>query len=609
MNASSNVPQKASPPAQTKIQQEKRAAIDWFEKGGQKQQEDLIKESTAAEGRRGYVTTNYDLAKKSKKDVVTPESYANQQRALQAIEKTSQYLAVETNITTILEKIAETTATTLGAKQATLWDFTPDKKGAYIIAAYGMQQQYIDHSRKDPLPIGGAWLGRAMATGQAWATSDIQKDPVLPKSWLPAVIEQDYHGLLCVPLMKGSEIIGGMCIYHKDIYEYRFFELNVMTIIANQAATAVANARIFGDLTAEKNKTTSIIYSLNDGLVMYDNDARIILFNPKAQEFLLLGLGDVIGKRIEEASSEKSVYLKNLLNISRLTSRDHEIKEYTTEGPQKLVLRVTQIPVQDSKKQKIGVMHILHDITHEKEVEQLKASFVTTASHQLRTPLAGIKWSLSSFLKEEYGSLNPKQVEVAKKIFDANNHLIRLVNDLLDVSRIEEGRFGYAFVESDLSSIAEPIVESLQTNAQSRGVNLSFEKPSEPLHKVSVDGGKIELAIQNIIDNGVKYTNQKGSVSVSIRTEKDFLVLVVKDTGIGIPQKDQPFIFNKFFRAENAVRYQTEGSGLGLFIANSIVGKHNGTVAFASKEGRGSTFVIRLPIDKNGMPKGKVEGL
>lgn len=595
-------------PAPQKKRKETREAISWFEES-RKQQKKILKRSTSTPKKRGYVTTNYALAKGKKGKYITPEEYKNQQKVLKALEKTSQYLAVETNITVILEKIAKTVTTALGAKQLTVWDFTPDKKGAFIIAAYGMQKQYIEHSRKDPLPIGGAWLGRAMATGQAWATSDIWKDPVLPKSWLRAVKKQNYHGLLCIPLMRKNEIIGGMCLYHKDPHEFQFFEINIMTIVANQAATAIENARIFGDLQTERTKTISIIYSLNDGLIMYDPEGRILFFNPRAQELLLVGLKDVIGKKIDEVSAKGSIYLENLQRVSRLVQKDYAVKEYATEGPQKLILEVTQIPVRDRKNKKIGTMHILHDITREKEVEQLQASFVTIASHQLRTPLSGIKWSLDSFLKGELGPLNQNQKGLLAKIFDTNEHLIDLVNDLLDVSRIEEGRFGYTFILSDITKTVDKIVQNLEINAKSRNINLTFEKPSGPLPKVSVDTSKLELSIQNVIDNGVKYTDTGGFVKIKLRTEKKSLLLIVEDNGIGIPKKDQGFIFHKFFRAENAIRYQTEGSGLGLFIARSIVEKHNGLIHFESEEAKGSAFIIQLPLDPEKMPKGKIEGL
>ncbi|MBI2038767.1 MAG: GAF domain-containing protein [Candidatus Niyogibacteria bacterium] len=586
--------------------EETRKAIAWFEKT-KKAQQALLKKSITK--RRGYVTTNYTLAKGKQgkqKKYISRKEYEKQQKVLRTLEKTSELLTVETDVTVILEKIARTVATSLGAKQMSFFDFTPDRKGAFIIAAYGIQKQYIEHSRRDPLPIGGAWLGRAMSTGQAWATSDVQKDPVLPASWLPAVKKQNYHGLLCLPLMRKNEIIGGICIYYKNPHKSQFFEIDVMTIVANQAATAIENARIFSDLQAERLKTLAIVYSLNDGLLLYDLSNRVTLVNPRAQELLLVEIADIMHKPIDETLAARSVYLQNLYRIRQMMQKDYETREFTTEGPQKTVLEVTQVPVRAKDKKKIGVALILHNITREKEVEQLKANFVTVASHQLRTPIAGIKWSLDMLRKEEKGPLNSEQKDLTEKSFQATEHMAGLVNDLLDASRIEEGRFGYAFAAGDFVGFVKKIVDDLKPNAEARDLNYSFEAPAT-LPAVSFDASKLALAIQNVIDNAIKYTAKKGTVKVKLRVETSSLFIIVEDTGIGIPEKSKKFIFNKFFRGENAIRYQTEGSGLGLYIAKSIVEKHNGTITFESEENKGSVFMIQLPTNPVRMPKGALE--
>jgi len=249
-----------------------------------------IKEFHEAEGKRlqvepgqqfDYVTTNYQIAQRNRIGTVTREELAEQRVVLETLAETSMHLAVETDIVTLLERIAESVATSLGVKKVNFWDFTEDKTGCHIIAAYGLQDQYIVNSRNNPIPIGEAWVGRAMQTGQAWATSDVQKDPLLPKSWLPNAKKQDYHGLLCVPLMHGDKIIGGMCLYHQDNHEWEFFEYEVMTIVGNQAATALINARAFEELSRERKKTSSIINSLGDGLVLFDKEGTVLLTNPK----------------------------------------------------------------------------------------------------------------------------------------------------------------------------------------------------------------------------------------------------------------------------------------------------------------------------------------
>ena len=554
-------------------------------------------------------TVSYAAARRKRKKYISKSEYKRQRKLLSVLEKTSQYLAAETNLKLILSRIATTIGKALGAKYVNFWDFTPDKKGVYIIAAYGMQRAYITHSRIDPIPIGQAWVGRAMKTGKTWATSEIQKDPRLPHSWLPAVKKQDYHGLLCMPLMKKGEIIGGMCIYYKDVHEFDYLEMRLATIVANQSATAVANARLFAELLTEQEKTFATVQSLKDGLIMYDLKDRVVFFNPKAVEFLWLRAKDVIGKRIDEKFAKKSIYWKNLCNINRLVQTEYSTKEYTTEGPKKLILEITHIPVRDQQDRKIGAMKILRNITKEKEVELLKSSFVSTASHQLRTPLSAIKWSLDILVKETFGSLNQKQKSLIRKTFATNERLISLVGDLLDVSRIEEGKFGYNFTLGDISKLVKKLFNELKVNAERRNVDLKFKKPTTPLPQISFDANKLDISIRNVIDNAIRYTRPKGFVEIELRAGKHSLLLIIRDNGIGITKKDQKFIFVKFFRAKNAIRLQPEGSGLGLFIANSIAEKHNALLSFDSKENKGSTFIFQFPLEPKRMPKGMIKGL
>src|SRR3989344_2255467 len=313
--------------------------------------------------------------------VLSSAEQAKRRRLLAALAKSSQFLAFEKRIDTILEGIAKSIGEAIRAKYVNFWDFTPDNKSVYIRAAYGMQPQYLAHSRKDPMPLGSAWIGRAMQTGKVWATSNVQKDPRLPSSWLPAVKKQAYHGLVCMPLKIKNRTIGGMCIYYPEVHEFEPFEMTIASIVANQAATAVENGRIFDELGAERLKTLSIVRSLNDGLIMYDLEGTIVFFNPRAEELLWLKAKEVIGEIPSTSFVQGDTYRANLYAIHSLPQPDYENAEYSTEGAHQVVLLVTRIPVRDEAGVKIGSVQVLHDVTREREVEQLKANFLTTASH------------------------------------------------------------------------------------------------------------------------------------------------------------------------------------------------------------------------------------
>lgn len=559
-------------------------------------------------GKTKSISKNHKIIKISK----SAEKYRQQEKLILALEQVSKVLVVEVKIQKILEDMAEIIAKTLGAKWVNFWELTPDKKSLHISAMYGMKQEYVEHSKKEPVRLGTAWIGRAVKTGKPWVTNDILSDPNLLKdlgiNWQKAIEQQDYRALLCIPTTSMRGPVGGMCIYYPEVHEFTDFEMRLATIAANQATTSITNAQIFEELVSERNKTFSVIQSLQDGLIMYDLENRISFFNPKAEELLYLRAEDVVGKKIEENLKKNDVYWQNLFNISNLTQTEYNIKEYTVQGNKKLVLQVSYVPVRDQQYKKIGSMQILHDITKEKEVELLKSSFISTVSHQLRTPLSSIKWAVDTLIKERNGPISTEQKEMLKKIFNTNDYLIGLVANLLDISKINEGKFDYIFSQDNLENLVSKIFQSMKNSAKKRNIDFQLKIPSVPAPKISFDKTKLEIAIRNVIDNAIRYTPPKGSVKVEIRVEKYSLFLIVEDTGIGIPAEYQGLIFAKFFRAKNAIKFQTEGSGLGLFIAKNIVEKHNALMSFESNEGKGTTFMLQFPLEPKKMPVGVIEG-
>lgn len=231
-----------------------------------------------------------------------------------------------------------------------------------------------------------------------------------------------------------------------------------------------------------------------------------------------------------------------------------------------------------------------------KELDQLKTEFISVASHQLRTPLSAIKWSLKMLMDKDAGPLTHQQEDMVTKSYQSNERMITLINDLLDVSRIEENRFTYTFVEEALDPILRELIDEMQHTAQEKRIALLYDPGQQPYPVVRIDAQKIHLAVQNLLDNALKYTPVSGSINLRVRTERDEMVLSVQDTGVGIPVHQQTHVFSKFFRGDNVIRMQTEGTGLGLFIAYSIVQKHHGRIWFESHEGSGTTFFISLPL-------------
>ncbi len=230
------------------------------------------------------------------------------------------------------------------------------------------------------------------------------------------------------------------------------------------------------------------------------------------------------------------------------------------------------------------------------DADQIKTEFISVASHQMRTPLSAIKWSLKMVMDGDMGQLSPEQKDVLRKGYMSNERMIGLINDLLNVSRIEEGRFQYQFQPTQLEEVVDHALEELRSEIETRKIQFSYAPPRERFPPLNLDEQKIKLALQNVLDNAFKYTQKGGKVWLSLDREDGQLHIRVRDSGVGIPQHQQHRIFSKFFRADNVIRMQTEGSGLGLFIVKKIIEHHGGRVWFESREEHGTTVHMTIPL-------------
>jgi len=229
------------------------------------------------------------------------------------------------------------------------------------------------------------------------------------------------------------------------------------------------------------------------------------------------------------------------------------------------------------------------------QANKMKTEFVSIASHQLRTPLSSMRWSLN-LIKDGKCSQADNAAFIGL-IQEETDRMIRLVNDLLDVSRIEMGKNTFIPRQTNIYVLVQKIVNNSSLYAQANNITLQLEAPAT-LPNVYTDPDKISLVIQNLMDNAIKYTKGKGEVKISLAEEKKFIKATIRDTGVGIPKNQQKHIFQKFFRSDNIMKHQTIGTGLGLFIAKAVIEQSKGRVWFESEEGKGTTFYFTLPIYK-----------
>jgi len=229
------------------------------------------------------------------------------------------------------------------------------------------------------------------------------------------------------------------------------------------------------------------------------------------------------------------------------------------------------------------------------EANRMKSEFVSVVSHQLRSPLSNLRWAIELLMSGRIGQIEEKQLEYFKILKENSNRMKELVSDLLTVSRIETAELPTKKEECHLEDIIKDFIKEFQPFATASNVEIAF-KPQLNLPKVLVDASQIKLVIENLLDNAIRYIKEPGKVEIRLERQNEQLYFEIKDTGVGIPKDDQKYIFQKFFRSENIMRHQTQGTGLGLYIARAIIEKLGGKIGFKSQEGKGSTFYFTLPI-------------
>lgn len=363
----------------------------------------------------------------------------------------------------------------------------------------------------------------------------------------------------------------------------------------SQKKLALNRLRATAFLESVQKMNTGALGVLVYGILIFDEEQRLTFINSRAEEFLGLQAKDVIGKSVPELLIMPNPALRALASEMSSNAREIVRKDVIISGNLTVEMTKTKFTINGGKR---GIVISLYNVTRERMIERLKTEFVSLAAHQLRTPLSAIKWTLKVILEGDVGQLTKEQRELLRKSYASNERMIRLINQLLEVTRIEEGRYIGTTVRISMESLVESVVDAMRPEAEMKGLDFSFVSPTEELPQVRVDVEQIRLVIENLIENAIQYTLPGGKATVGLKYDKKGVECTIEDTGIGIPLSQQDRVFGRFFRAKNAVRMETEGSGLGLYISKNIVEAHGGRIWFESQEGKGSTFYIWLPEAK-----------
>lgn len=345
----------------------------------------------------------------------------------------------------------------------------------------------------------------------------------------------------------------------------------------------------------EKDRIFQVISNFNDGIILVNSDGVIKNVNFQAEKILGIPATSLLHKSVLE--------LKHFLDAGCLVPfllRDSETikKEIAVNANLILEISVYFLVIHSIifDKKDIAKCVILRDITKEKAAAKKGADLISLTTHQLNAPLAAMKLSLEMLLAGDFGKITKQQRNIIEKMYQRDKMMVSLVSGLLHVAKIEEEGYAYHQTQVDFEELVKSVINFNEEEIKIKKIAFTFNKPASKLPEMLLDKEKMFLAIQNIVDNAVKYTPIKGKISLSLSVHGDDVECKVQDSGIGIPESQRDKLFSKFFRAANATKMEVGGSGLGLFITKNIIEAHGGKIWFTSKENQGSTFTIILPV-------------
>jgi len=457
------------------------------------------------------------------------------------------------------------------------------------------------------------------------------KKSEIDESLAGAIIVEDINepvrSFFNIPLVINEKVVGVLTVAHTKANLYQEEEMTILYKIVKQASQAIS--RLQEVIATEQSKLNSMVASMTDGVIMTDKDYRILVANPAARlavnlptqgEVTIFNFIENLGNKFDiRGKLEASVKLDKILITDEVLINDKFYKIFV--APVKSNLPMTKGEI-------LGGVIIFHDITPEKEIETLREDFTSMMVHELRSPLDGIK-KISKLMEEDYIRKDKKSYnEFIQLIYKDSSKMLEIVNDLLDVAKLEAGKLEINKEPTNLKKIINERLDYYKIMATEAVLKLDFISDQNLPVEINLDPQKISQVLNNLIGNSFKYTKTGGEIFIQAfihqkgqdlnqeaKSKKlkwfnvpekynltDFpsaVVVAITDTGIGISEKNQTLLFNKFkqFKA-SALSGEKKGTGLGLVIAKGIIEAHEGRIGAGSIEGQGSTFYFALPIVK-----------
>ncbi len=487
---------------------------------------------------------------------------------LQTLTRLGQSINRSLNLNNVLTSVVDIAVDLTHAEEGSLLLLDEDTNELYIRASRNFQEEFVRTFR---LPTEDTLAGTVLQSGQ----------PMLIDENTPQKIKTSYlvYSLIYVPIQIGGQVIGILGVDNRS--KSRAFnrrDVKLLSAIAEYAATAIENARLYTAAVLERNKLETLLTRIQDGVIVFDQQRKLMLVNQAAKSAFDLS-GHLAGQIFQNVFTDPDLLQlaedaeNNRFNHAELTIKDGRVFNVQT----------TAIP-------DVGLAITMNDITYLKKMDEIKSDFVNAISHDLRSPLTAIMGYID--LIDRVGPLNKTQEEFIARVQTSTQSITSLVDDLLNLGKIESG-FDGQNEKIYLNQLIHFIVDGFQYRIIEKRFNIVLDLPAE-MPPIFANPSQLRQVIENLLDNAFKYTPPGGKIIIQAKVEQHQIILEVKDSGIGISPIDLPHVFDKFYRAGNVGGIT--GTGLGLAIVKSIIDNHHGRIWVESAPGEGTTVTVVFPV-------------
>jgi signal transduction histidine kinase len=494
----------------------------------------------------------------------------------------------------ILQAALETTLDVIGEQSGEIF-LLDEEAGELVLHTHqGVSQAFVHEESH----IGSqeCLCGQAVQTRQMLVTSDLAGHSLRTRT---ACVREGFRSCVRLPLLARGQVLGLLNIQSPDQRDFERDDLELLTAIGNQIGIAIANAQLIEDAERRRATLDSVMNSLVDGLILLNHHRLISYVNPCAETILDLPAGDLVGQTLAAMGHaiagrvDEPEAMLRALEAAASNVEDTPTVEFSLNKPETRTLQVRMFPIHRPEDGWQGMALLLHDITRERELDQMKSQLLSTISHELRTPLASIKGFATTLLREDVDWDETSRREFLSIIDEESDRLSELIGNLLDMSRIEAGELPVEPEPIDLVPIIQETLAEFQMMTRDHHFRLHLPA-TIPL--VMADPRRTRQVLRNLVENAVKYSPGGGPISIAARPSEGTIVVSVADRGIGIDPQQLARVFDRFYQVDSASTRQVGGSGLGLSISKAIVEAQEGSIWAESEAGVGSTFYFSLPL-------------